>query len=125
MNKKSDKVFEKHSQTRCSKDSRELGWNEFMTLNQLLDKESGFILEDEVTLSAEVSVLKETFVEANASIMDSLGLEVGLDVKKEIFMWKMENFLSIKAIISGSQNIVSRVFLVSGCELQMSESADL
>lgn len=93
-----------------------------MTLNQLFDKESGFLSEDEVTLSADVSVLKETFVEANSSTMGFLGLEMGLDEKKEIFMWKMENFLSFKEI-SDTQKVVSRIFLVGGCKLQMGEYA--
>lgn len=80
-----------------------------MTLNQLFDKESGFLSEDEITLSADDSVLKETFVEANSATMGFLGLEMDLDEKKEIFMWKMEIFLSFQGNIgyskSSKQNI--------------------
>ena len=51
----------KESQNRYSKQAKDWGWREFLTLTNLFDQDAGFLVNDAVTFAAEVLVLKEAY----------------------------------------------------------------
>lgn len=55
-----DKSVAKESQNRYSKQAKDWGWREFVTLTSLFDLDAGFLVNDCVQFAAEVLVLKET-----------------------------------------------------------------
>ena len=46
---------------RYSKQAKDWGWREFLTLTTLFDQDAGFLVNDAVTFTAEVLVLKEMY----------------------------------------------------------------
>lgn len=60
VNKNEDKTVTKESQNRYSRQAKDWGWREFITLTSLFDQDAGFIVNDTLTFAAEVVVLKET-----------------------------------------------------------------
>ncbi|KAJ6992560.1 uncharacterized protein [Populus alba] len=101
-----EKSVVKQSAERCSNATKNHGWSEFMTLTSLFDQDSGFIGHETAVFTAEVHILKETFMTTESS-------DNACSVT-----WKMENFLSFKEIML-SQRILSRFFEVGGCKLQI------
>lgn len=105
----------KESQNRYSKAAKDWGWREFITLTSLFDQDSGFLVQDSVIFSAEVLILKETFVmeefSENSSETDNTG-------KKSSFTWKIENLMSFKDIME-TRKIFSKFFQAGGCELRI------
>ena len=55
-----DKSVAKESQNRYSKQAKDWGWREFVTLTSLFDLDAGFLVNDCVMFAAEVLVLRET-----------------------------------------------------------------
>lgn len=55
-----DKSVAKESQNRYSKQAKDWGWREFVTLTSLFDLDAGFLVNDCVVFAAEVLVLRET-----------------------------------------------------------------
>ncbi|GMH07024.1 hypothetical protein Nepgr_008864 [Nepenthes gracilis] len=90
---------------------KDCGWREFVTLTSLFDQGPGFLLQDCVVFSAEVLILKESFVMEDFAEHDSDTNNTG---KKSSFTWKVENFLHFKEIIE-SQKIFSKFFEAGGC----------
>ncbi|CAK7345376.1 unnamed protein product [Dovyalis caffra] len=101
-----EKSVVKESADRCSKAAKYYGWSNFMTLTSLFDHDSGFIGHETVVFTAEVHILKETFMTTESS-------DSACSVT-----WKMENFLSFKEIIQ-SRRIFSKFFEVGGCKLRI------
>lgn len=54
-----DKSVAKESQNRYSKQAKDWGWREFVTLTSLFDLDAGFLVNDCVMFAAEVLVLRE------------------------------------------------------------------
>lgn len=50
-----ERSMTKESQNRYSKSAKDWGWREFVTLTALFDQDSGFLVNDSVVFSAEVS----------------------------------------------------------------------
>lgn len=46
---------------RYSKQAKDWGWREFLTLTTLFDVDAGFLVNDAVQFTAEVLVLKESY----------------------------------------------------------------
>lgn len=55
-----DKSVAKESQNRYSKQAKDWGWREFITLTSLFDVDAGFLVNDCVVFAAEVLVLRES-----------------------------------------------------------------
>ena len=55
-----EKSVAKESQNRYSKQAKDWGWREFVTLTSLFDLDAGFLVNDCVVFAAEVLVLRET-----------------------------------------------------------------
>lgn len=55
------KSVTKESQNRYSKQAKDWGWREFLTLTSLFDQDAGFLVNDSVVFAAEVLVLKESY----------------------------------------------------------------
>nr|CAD1827765.1 unnamed protein product [Ananas comosus var. bracteatus] len=53
--KMEEKSVTKESQNRYSKAAKDWGWREFVTLTSLFDQDAGFLVQDTVVFSAEVS----------------------------------------------------------------------
>ncbi|KAL2936183.1 hypothetical protein RDABS01_033930 [Bienertia sinuspersici] len=113
--KMEEKSVTKESQNRYSKAAKDWGWREFVTLTSLFDQDSGFLVQDSVTFSAEVLILKETSIMENFSENGSESESTG---KKSSFTWKVENFLSFKEIME-TRKIFSKFFQAGGCELRI------
>lgn len=105
----------KQSLRRCYKDTKDLGWWDFVALATLFDQNSGFMVEglSAAVFYAEVCILKETFTEDD--------LAESCDGISKSFTWRVESFLSCTEIVT-TQKIVSRFFKVAGSELQIGES---
>ncbi|XP_061964039.1 uncharacterized protein LOC133688545 isoform X2 [Populus nigra] len=101
-----EKSVVKQSAERCSNATKNHGWSEFMTLTSLFDQDSGFIGHETAVFTAEVHILKETFMTTESS-------DNACSVT-----WKMENFLAFKEIML-SRRILSRFFEIGGCKLQI------
>ena len=54
-----DRSVAKESQNRYSKQAKDWGWREFVTLTSLFDLDAGFLVNDCVVFAAEVLVLRE------------------------------------------------------------------
>ena len=113
----------KESQNRYSKAAKDWGWREFVTLTNLFDQDSGFLVQDTVVFSAEVLVLKESFsmqekIEADESLASPSGTESSRSFHQGTFVWKVENFLAFKEIME-TRKIFSKFFQAGGCELRI------
>jgi hypothetical protein len=113
----------KESQNRYSKAAKDWGWREFVTLTNLFDQDSGFLVQDTVVFSAEVLVLKESFsmqekIEPDDSIATVSGTESCRSFHQGTFIWKVENFLAFKEIME-TRKIFSKFFQAGGCELRI------
>ncbi len=54
-----ERSVSKESQNRYSKQAKDWGWREFITMTHLFDQASGFLVGDAMLFSAEVMVLRE------------------------------------------------------------------
>ncbi|KAJ6912900.1 hypothetical protein NC651_015381 [Populus alba x Populus x berolinensis] len=62
-----EKSVVKQSAERCSNATKNLAGSEFMTLTSLFDQDSGFIGHETAVFTAEVHILKETFMTTESS----------------------------------------------------------
>ncbi|KAK9269009.1 hypothetical protein L1049_000777 [Liquidambar formosana] len=117
-----EKSVKKESVNRYSKALRYGGWREFMTLSSLFDQNSGFLIQDTVVFSAEVFILKETFLMQDFRESSNRTFHVNSNGS---FMWKVENFFFFKEIME-TRRLFSQLFQVGGCELRIGccESSD-
>ena len=67
------KSVTKESQNRYSKQAKDWGWREFLTLTSLFDQDAGFLVNDAVVFAAEVLVLKESYKIVEVSMLLSAG----------------------------------------------------
>ncbi|OMO81238.1 TRAF-like family protein [Corchorus capsularis] len=116
--KKGGISISKESQERCSKDTKELGWSEFVTLTSFFDKDSGYLVQDTFVLGAEVLILKETFKMQDIPESTNNPAYKEADKKRWLITWKLENFFSLKKILA-TQKIYSKYFQVDQLELRI------
>ncbi|KAL7168455.1 hypothetical protein ACSBR2_038819 [Camellia fascicularis] len=113
-----DKSVSKDSLDRFSNATKELGWCEFLTLNSLLDQDSGFVVGNTIHFCAEVLLLKETFLKGNTELRNA-GFPVDhLSGEGEFVLWILHNFMSFIDILE-TRKIVSPAFEVGGFQLQI------
>ena len=118
-----EKSISKESQNRYSKAAKDWGWREFVTLTSLFDQDSGFLVQDTVIFSAEVLILKESWMiqelsdSTTVSQIDAIG-------KKGSFTWRVENFSSFKEIME-TRKIFSKFFQAGTCELRIGEQVSV
>ncbi|XP_024544379.1 uncharacterized protein LOC9654920 [Selaginella moellendorffii] len=118
VNHREERSVIKESQNRYCKAAKDWGWREFITLTNLFDQDSGFLVQDMVTFSAEVLILKETSMitpdcEGKSGVN---GMECGAN--QGMFTWRVENFLAFKEIME-TRKIFSKFFQAGGCELRI------
>ena len=94
-----DRSVAKESQNRYSRTAKDWGWREFITLTSLFDADTGFLVNDAVTFSADVLILKELCeLRAAAPAADLALLPSGAAPPvppprpAAAFAWRVENF---------------------------------
>ena len=70
-----ERAVAKESQNRYSRAAKDWGWREFVTLTSLFDQDAGFLVNDTVIFSAEVTEWKSAFqqsVEKSKRVLENL-----------------------------------------------------
>eukprot|EP00884_Botryococcus_braunii_P019083 jgi/Botrbrau1/5859/Bobra.0366s0040.1 len=131
-----ERTVVKESQNRYSRQAKDWGWREFITLTTLFDNDAGFILNDTIQFAAEVTVLKEQTDVREADLNEPIvgfvedmhpqpeepyvGKEFvrAYALSKTKFTWKIENFSTFCEILQ-TRKIFSKFFTVNSCDLRV------